>query len=194
MRKLGALVITAILVVVFALPVFGTGNHKVTICHIPPGNPANAHTIEVSKNALKAHLKHGDYLGECIIVEEPTTTTVVEEESTTTIVEEESTTTTVVEDTTTTIIEEPTTTIEEEDTTTTIIVVTPLPPIIEDEPTPPTVVVEDDEPEIVVPTTIVEKPVVLPFTGIEDYLIPLAIALTLAGAITLYSVKSRIEE
>lgn len=38
---------------------------KVEICHIPPGNPANAHTIKVSGNAIKAHLKHGDYLGPC---------------------------------------------------------------------------------------------------------------------------------
>lgn len=38
----------------------------VTICHIPPGNPANAHTITVSINALPAHLAHGDYVGDCI--------------------------------------------------------------------------------------------------------------------------------
>ena len=38
---------------------------KVEICHIPPGNPANAHTIKVSGNAIKAHLKHGDYIGPC---------------------------------------------------------------------------------------------------------------------------------
>jgi hypothetical protein len=38
---------------------------KVTICHIPPGNPDNAHTITVSENAVPAHLAHGDTLGEC---------------------------------------------------------------------------------------------------------------------------------
>ena len=38
---------------------------KVEICHIPPGNPDNAHTIRVSGNAIKAHLKHGDALGPC---------------------------------------------------------------------------------------------------------------------------------
>lgn len=37
----------------------------VTICHIPPGNPANAHTITISINALPAHLAHGDYEGSC---------------------------------------------------------------------------------------------------------------------------------
>ena len=38
---------------------------KVTICHIPPGNPGNAHTIRVSQNAVNAHLAHGDHLGKC---------------------------------------------------------------------------------------------------------------------------------
>jgi hypothetical protein len=38
---------------------------KVTICHIPPGNPANAHEISVSINALPAHLAHGDTIGPC---------------------------------------------------------------------------------------------------------------------------------
>lgn len=38
---------------------------KVTICHIPPGNPAAAHTISVGKPALQAHLGHGDIEGEC---------------------------------------------------------------------------------------------------------------------------------
>lgn len=40
-------------------------NHKVVVCHIPPGNPANAHDIEISINALPAHLAHGDYEGGC---------------------------------------------------------------------------------------------------------------------------------
>ena len=43
----------------------GNDNDKVTICHIPPGNPDNAHTIRVSENAVDAHLDHGDTLGEC---------------------------------------------------------------------------------------------------------------------------------
>jgi len=38
---------------------------KITICHIPPGNPDNAHTISVSGNAKNAHLAHGDTLEEC---------------------------------------------------------------------------------------------------------------------------------
>jgi protein-disulfide isomerase len=31
-------------------------NNKVQICHIPPGNPANFHTISVNQNAVDNHL------------------------------------------------------------------------------------------------------------------------------------------
>jgi hypothetical protein len=41
------------------------GGAKVQVCHIPPGNPANFHTITVSQNALQAHLDHGDLAGAC---------------------------------------------------------------------------------------------------------------------------------
>jgi len=44
----------------------------VTLCHIPPGNPANAHTITVGEPAVKAHLRHGDTLGACDGSSEPT--------------------------------------------------------------------------------------------------------------------------
>ena len=44
-------------------------NREVTLCHIPPGDPANARTIVVGESwgafAVRAHLAHGDYLGEC---------------------------------------------------------------------------------------------------------------------------------
>jgi hypothetical protein len=41
-------------------------HEKTTICHIPPGNPANAHTICVGNAAVPAHIdNHGDYLGLC---------------------------------------------------------------------------------------------------------------------------------
>jgi hypothetical protein len=40
--------------------------HKTTICHLPPGNPANAHTLCIGNAAVDAHLRnHGDYLGPC---------------------------------------------------------------------------------------------------------------------------------
>lgn len=38
---------------------------KVWVCHIPPGNPENAHTIRIGESAVEAHLAHGDYRGEC---------------------------------------------------------------------------------------------------------------------------------
>jgi len=42
---------------------------KVLICHVPPGNPPNAHEICVGQSAVPAHLAHGDFLGECPICE-----------------------------------------------------------------------------------------------------------------------------
>ena len=39
--------------------------HKVLVCHIPPGNPDNWHTISVDQHAVPAHLAHGDFLGSC---------------------------------------------------------------------------------------------------------------------------------
>ena len=38
---------------------------KVQICHLPPGNPGNFHTITVSEKALGSHLAHGDFSGPC---------------------------------------------------------------------------------------------------------------------------------
>jgi type IV pilus assembly protein PilY1 len=42
----------------------GSGN-KIPICHIPPGNPNNPQTLNISINALDTHLDHGDSLGAC---------------------------------------------------------------------------------------------------------------------------------
>ena len=41
------------------------GDHKQAVCHIPPGNPDNAHTIVVDDSAVQTHLDHGDTLGPC---------------------------------------------------------------------------------------------------------------------------------
>ncbi|HEY0066676.1 MAG TPA: T9SS type A sorting domain-containing protein [Flavisolibacter sp.] len=41
------------------------GNNKVEICHVPAGKPSKSDEICVSKNAVEAHLDHGDYLGSC---------------------------------------------------------------------------------------------------------------------------------
>jgi hypothetical protein len=43
----------------------GKGQEKVAVCHIPPGNPANARTLMLPQPAVKAHLGHGDTLGAC---------------------------------------------------------------------------------------------------------------------------------
>jgi hypothetical protein len=43
-----------------------TSPKKVLICHIPPGNPANAHSICVGAPAEDAHVRnHGDSVGAC---------------------------------------------------------------------------------------------------------------------------------
>lgn len=39
--------------------------NKVQICHIPPNDPNNFHTITVGENTLSAHLAHGDLTGPC---------------------------------------------------------------------------------------------------------------------------------
>jgi hypothetical protein len=38
---------------------------KTTVCHIPPGNPANRHTICIGNPGVPAHLAHGDFIGSC---------------------------------------------------------------------------------------------------------------------------------
>jgi len=38
---------------------------KVVVCHYPPGNPDNAHTIVIDAAALPAHQAHGDTVGPC---------------------------------------------------------------------------------------------------------------------------------
>ena len=40
-------------------------NNKLTICHFPPGNPANAHTLRIGSSAWPAHEAHGDLQGSC---------------------------------------------------------------------------------------------------------------------------------
>jgi len=43
------------------------GEEKVTICHVPPGNPENAHDITIGASAVPAHLANheGDHVGPC---------------------------------------------------------------------------------------------------------------------------------
>jgi hypothetical protein len=60
--KLRASSCTVLAFLAFSAPAWAA---KVQICHVPPGNPANFHTITVNENALQAHLGHGDLLGTC---------------------------------------------------------------------------------------------------------------------------------
>ena len=43
----------------------GGGDRKVCLCHVPPGNPSNAHTICVGAPAVSSHVAHGDTMGSC---------------------------------------------------------------------------------------------------------------------------------
>jgi len=40
-------------------------DEKVTLCHIPEGQPENPQTIRVGEDAVAAHLEHGDSRGKC---------------------------------------------------------------------------------------------------------------------------------
>lgn len=42
------------------------GEPKVQVCHRPPGNPNNYHTITIGAPAFPAHLAHGDLVGACL--------------------------------------------------------------------------------------------------------------------------------
>jgi hypothetical protein len=62
-KILGAIVLVMLATVASTVQ---SAQEKVTICHFPPGNPENAHTIVVAAAAVPAHLElHGDLLGEC---------------------------------------------------------------------------------------------------------------------------------
>jgi hypothetical protein len=61
-----------LLAIVLGTAVFGLGPDAdaarpgITMCHRPPGNPGNAHTITVgSEGAARAHEAHGDFRGSC---------------------------------------------------------------------------------------------------------------------------------
>lgn len=42
-----------------------SNNQKVEMCHVPPGNSGNAHTICINESAVATHLAHGCTLGSC---------------------------------------------------------------------------------------------------------------------------------
>lgn len=51
------------------------GNNGVLICHFPPGNPDNKHSLCIGSAAIQHHIKEhqrrsfGDYLGACIVAQ-----------------------------------------------------------------------------------------------------------------------------
>jgi len=61
MKRLAALVMAGPILLLGSAAMAETVN----ICHVPPGNAGNAHTISVSQSAVAAHLAHGDTLGAC---------------------------------------------------------------------------------------------------------------------------------
>ena len=85
-------------------------DHKISICHVPPGDPANAHVISIDLHAWEnGHTPHNAHDMDFVVDADqacpavPETTTTVAE--TTTTVAETTTTTTIVEETTTTTLE-----------------------------------------------------------------------------------------
>ena len=58
------------LLLIALLALFGAASanaaEKIAMCHLPPGNPDNWHTIYISVNAAAAHLGHGDLDGTCL--------------------------------------------------------------------------------------------------------------------------------
>ncbi|MEK0324530.1 MAG: hypothetical protein QQN63_02405 [Nitrosopumilus sp.] len=81
MKAKNILVIFSVILAFFTMALAGGGAGKITICHVPPGNPANAHAITISRNAWEnGHSPHNahslDYEGECNEVPKPTATNV----------------------------------------------------------------------------------------------------------------------
>ena len=60
MKRLVLIAIGTMLSVVWFLSAPATAGTKVKLCQYPKGNPDNWRIIEVSENAVKAHLAHGD--------------------------------------------------------------------------------------------------------------------------------------
>lgn len=71
-RQILAAVPALVLVVAAAAPFAAShAGQKITICHLPPGNPGNAHAITVDVHAWPAHEAHGDTMGTCPAVPNP---------------------------------------------------------------------------------------------------------------------------
>jgi hypothetical protein len=60
MKKLGTFVMSIGVLLLGSVAM--AGEPKVSICHIPPGNPGNPQNISVGASAVPAHIAHGDQL------------------------------------------------------------------------------------------------------------------------------------
>jgi len=58
-------------ILLFSSTVFAATT-KVDVCHFPPDDPDNFHTIRISEKAEQSHLNHGDLQGACEIDPEVT--------------------------------------------------------------------------------------------------------------------------
>jgi hypothetical protein len=69
MQQLKIIALSVVFACVLSLGMMSPGwvfaGAKVDVCHLPPGNPENFHTITINENALDAHLAHGDLEGAC---------------------------------------------------------------------------------------------------------------------------------
>lgn len=66
MKKLHLIILVGlVLAMLGATSAQAGGANKVQVCHVPPGNPTNWHTITIGENALAGHLAHGDLAGTC---------------------------------------------------------------------------------------------------------------------------------
>ena len=63
-RQTSARMCVALLTLFFISSAFA-GSPKVEVCHIPPDDPDNYHTIKINEKALAAHLAHFDLVGAC---------------------------------------------------------------------------------------------------------------------------------
>lgn len=60
LRKLAVAAVFALTVFSFGFKPAGVTPDKITICHLPPGNPSNCQEITISLKAFEAHMDHHD--------------------------------------------------------------------------------------------------------------------------------------
>ena len=60
MKKLISACIVLLVVIGFSFKPAGVTPEKITICHLPPGNPGNCQEITISVSAFETHMDHHD--------------------------------------------------------------------------------------------------------------------------------------